>query len=100
VLDVTTDARVLGKTPGKDASAAKATFASILGVEPARQAAAAEAAAATQTLYAAGISSPVLEQLADSPSAGIDDRFRPSHFRRKRVLTRRDCITGGPAAAG
>jgi geranylgeranyl diphosphate synthase, type II len=65
VLDVTTDARVLGKTPGKDASAAKATFASILGVEPARQAAAAEAASATQTLYGAGISSPVLSALAE-----------------------------------
>jgi geranylgeranyl diphosphate synthase, type II len=65
VLDVTTDAVVLGKTPGKDASAAKATFASVLGVESARRAAAAEAAAATQTLYGAGISSPVLSALAE-----------------------------------
>ncbi|HSJ06360.1 MAG TPA: farnesyl diphosphate synthase [Longimicrobiales bacterium] len=65
VLDVTTDARILGKTPGKDAGAAKATFASALGVESARRAAAAEAAAATETLYGAGISSPVLTALAE-----------------------------------
>lgn len=65
VLDVTTDARILGKTPGKDAGAAKATFASVLGVEPARRAAAAEAAAATRTLYGAGISGPVLNSLAE-----------------------------------
>jgi geranylgeranyl pyrophosphate synthase len=65
VLDETTDAEVLGKTPGKDRGADKATFVSLLGLEPARRAAAAEAAAATAGLREAGIASTLLEALAE-----------------------------------
>lgn len=36
LLDVEGDARTIGKTPGKDAAAGKATFVSLLGVEGAR----------------------------------------------------------------
>jgi farnesyl diphosphate synthase len=36
ILDVTGDARTLGKTPGKDARVGKPTLVAVLGVEPAR----------------------------------------------------------------
>ena len=39
VLDVTGDAATLGKTPGKDAGAAKGTLVAALGLEGARAAA-------------------------------------------------------------
>jgi geranylgeranyl pyrophosphate synthase len=64
VLDDTMDAAALGKTPGKDRDAHKATFASLLGVPAARAAARAEADAAVATLRSAGIASTFLETLA------------------------------------
>jgi geranylgeranyl pyrophosphate synthase len=64
VLDVTMQADALGKTPGKDAGAAKSTFASLLGVPAARAMAEKEAAEATAALRAAGIHSDLLIQLA------------------------------------
>jgi farnesyl diphosphate synthase len=64
VLDVTMDAAALGKTPGKDADAAKPTFASVLGVDTARAEARAEAAAALAGLRAAGLETPLLAALA------------------------------------
>jgi geranylgeranyl pyrophosphate synthase len=64
VLDVTMDAAALGKTPGKDAETAKATFASVLGIDGARAAARAEAAAALDGLRAARLETPLLEALA------------------------------------
>jgi geranylgeranyl pyrophosphate synthase len=64
VLDVTMDAAALGKTPGKDRNAAKATFAALLGVDRARETARAEAAAAVAVLRDGRLESPLLEQLA------------------------------------
>jgi geranylgeranyl pyrophosphate synthase len=64
VLDVTMDVAALGKTPGKDVHAAKATFASLLGVARARETARGEAAAAVAVLRAARLESPLLEALA------------------------------------
>ncbi|HUF51837.1 MAG TPA: farnesyl diphosphate synthase [Longimicrobiales bacterium] len=64
VLDVTTDAAALGKTPGKDAGAAKATFAALLGVAAADAAAHAEADAAIAALADARIHHPLLAGLA------------------------------------
>jgi geranylgeranyl pyrophosphate synthase len=64
VLDVTMDAGALGKTPGKDAHAAKATFASLLGVNRARETARDETAAALAALRAARLESPLLEAVA------------------------------------
>ena len=63
VLDVTVDASVLGKTPGKDAQAAKATFPAQLGVDGARTAARQEAAAAIGVLRDGQLKSPLLEAL-------------------------------------
>jgi geranylgeranyl pyrophosphate synthase len=64
VLDVTRDATALGKTPGKDVQAAKATFAALLGVDAATAAAQGEAAEAVGALTRAGIDSPLLADLA------------------------------------
>jgi geranylgeranyl pyrophosphate synthase len=64
VLDETMDAVALGKTPGKDRHADKATFISVLGLDASRRAAAAEADAAVAGLRRAGIASPLLEALA------------------------------------
>jgi geranylgeranyl pyrophosphate synthase len=64
VLDVTTDASTLGKTPGKDEASSKATFAALLGVDRADFVAQSEAAAAVDSLAAAGISSDLLAGLA------------------------------------
>ena len=63
VLDVTSDAAALGKTPGKDEAAGKTTFVSLLGLEGAREAAAAEAAVAVSALRDAGLLTPLLEEL-------------------------------------
>lgn len=64
VLDVTMDSGSLGKTAGKDQSAAKATFAARLGVPDARRAAAAEIDAALRDLEHAGLKSALLDRLA------------------------------------
>jgi geranylgeranyl pyrophosphate synthase len=64
VLDVTRDATALGKTPGKDVHAAKATFASRLGVNGARERACAEVADAVAALRAARVETSLLEALA------------------------------------
>lgn len=65
VLDVTGDARLLGKHTGRDAAQAKATYPKLLGLDAARQMAADAAVAARQAV--AGLPSPardVLEYLA------------------------------------
>jgi geranylgeranyl pyrophosphate synthase len=64
VLDATGTSAQLGKTAGKDAQLAKATFVSVLGVDGARAEAARLSAQAVAQLSAAGISSSVLEDLA------------------------------------
>lgn len=64
VLDETTDASTLGKTPGKDRTAGKSTFPALLGVAGAREAAAAEMDRALALLHEAGIHSPMLQGLA------------------------------------
>jgi farnesyl diphosphate synthase len=64
VLDVTMDAAALGKTPGKDAQAAKATFVSLLGVAEARSSARREAGSAVDVLRSSGLESPLLEAVA------------------------------------
>ena len=48
ILDETSDAATLGKTPGKDAAAGKATYVALHGLEGARRKAAAESAAAQE----------------------------------------------------
>jgi geranylgeranyl diphosphate synthase, type II len=64
VLDVTTDAAVLGKTPGKDRDAGKVTFVSLHGVAGARAIATEHAGAAAACLRSSGLRSPLLEALA------------------------------------
>jgi geranylgeranyl pyrophosphate synthase len=48
ILDATSDAATLGKTPGKDAKNGKATFVTLHGLEAARQAAEEQSAAAIE----------------------------------------------------
>jgi geranylgeranyl diphosphate synthase, type II len=50
ILDVTSDAATLGKTPGKDAKAGKATFVSLHGLAASRQIAEEQSAAAIKEL--------------------------------------------------
>ncbi len=50
VLDATGDAATLGKTPGKDRAAGKATSVRLLGIEKSREAAAVHTAAALEAL--------------------------------------------------
>jgi geranylgeranyl diphosphate synthase, type II len=50
ILDVTSDAATLGKTPGKDAEAGKQTFATVYGLEKARVIAAQQTQSATDAL--------------------------------------------------
>jgi len=50
ILDATGDAATLGKTPGKDATAGKATYVSLYGLAAARRAAAEQSAAALRAL--------------------------------------------------
>jgi geranylgeranyl pyrophosphate synthase len=64
VLDVTMEESALGKTPGKDAGAAKVTFTSLLGVASARCAAEAEVESATAALRYADLRSELLAELA------------------------------------
>jgi geranylgeranyl pyrophosphate synthase len=46
ILDATSDAATLGKTPGKDAKAGKATFVTLHGLEASRRTAEEQSAAA------------------------------------------------------
>jgi geranylgeranyl pyrophosphate synthase len=64
VLDATATSDQLGKTAGKDAAHAKATFVSLLGVGAARAEAERLAARAVDHLRDAGLASPVLVELA------------------------------------
>ena len=50
ILDATSDAQTLGKTPGKDAQAGKATFVSLHGIGPSRRQAEQQSAAAVEAL--------------------------------------------------
>ncbi|HZL46591.1 MAG TPA: farnesyl diphosphate synthase [Opitutaceae bacterium] len=50
ILDATSDAPTLGKTPGKDAKAGKATFVTLHGLEASRQTAEEQSAAASRAL--------------------------------------------------
>ncbi len=60
VMDVTSTAEQMGKTPGKDAKAGKSTFVTLLGLENAKSAAYAEAEAALTALEDAGASAEIL----------------------------------------
>jgi geranylgeranyl pyrophosphate synthase len=65
VLDATATSDQLGKTAGRDAVLAKATFVTLLGVGAARAAAERLAARAVDRLRAAGLVSPTLAALAN-----------------------------------
>jgi farnesyl diphosphate synthase len=65
LLDVEGDAAELGKTPGKDQAAGKATFVSILGVERARAQAGALARQAAAHLEPFGNAADLLRQAAN-----------------------------------
>jgi geranylgeranyl pyrophosphate synthase len=64
VLDATATSDQLGKTAGKDAARAKATFVTLLGVGAARAEAESLAAQAVDQLREAGLVSPTLVELA------------------------------------
>ena len=64
LLDATATTEELGKTAGRDATLAKATYVSLLGIANAREAAHQHGAAARQILHDGGIESPALETLA------------------------------------
>jgi geranylgeranyl pyrophosphate synthase len=64
VLDVTATSDQLGKTAGKDAAAAKATYPALLGIEGARRRAARIVSDGCDRLAAAGLSTPELEEIA------------------------------------
>ncbi|HYU09565.1 MAG TPA: polyprenyl synthetase family protein [Gemmatimonadales bacterium] len=64
VLDATATSDQLGKTAGKDAAHAKATFVTLLGVGAARAEAERRAAKAVDHLRDAGLVSPILVELA------------------------------------
>lgn len=64
VLDATATSDQLGKTAGKDAAHAKATFVTLLGVGMARAEAERLAAKAVDHLRDAGLASPILVELA------------------------------------
>ncbi|HEY0038189.1 MAG TPA: polyprenyl synthetase family protein, partial [Longimicrobium sp.] len=64
VLDVTASNDALGKTPGKDAEAGKATYPSLFGLEGAREMARERVDGALAALRGAEIRSPELEALA------------------------------------
>lgn len=65
ILDVTSDAAALGKTPGKDAQLNKATYVSLLGFDEARDVAEMTRQKAVAALSAFGGRSWRLEQLAE-----------------------------------
>jgi len=64
VLDATATSDQLGKTAGKDAARAKATFVTLLGVGAARAEAERLSAQAVDQLRQAGLVSPTLVELA------------------------------------
>jgi len=64
VLDATATSDQLGKTAGKDAACAKATFVTLLGVGAARAEAERRAARAVDHLRDVGLASPILVELA------------------------------------
>ena len=64
LLDLTSSAAVLGKTPGKDLSAGKATYPSVFGVTRSRDEARRLRDEAVRALDDSGIESPVLRELA------------------------------------
>lgn len=64
VLDLTGDTAALGKTAGRDAVLAKATYPALLGVDRARERARLEADRAIEALRQGGIASVELEALA------------------------------------
>ncbi|HEV8356034.1 MAG TPA: polyprenyl synthetase family protein [Gemmatimonadales bacterium] len=64
VLDATGTSEELGKTAGRDATLAKATYVSVLGVDAARREALRHAGAACEALRAGGTASGALESLA------------------------------------
>lgn len=64
VLDVTASTAELGKTAGRDAELAKATYPALLGLDGARARAREEADRGIVALRAAGVESPALEALA------------------------------------
>jgi geranylgeranyl diphosphate synthase, type II len=64
VLDATSSAEVLGKTPGKDSRAGKATFPAVLGLEASRAEAAGRLEAALEALGRSGRATEPLEELA------------------------------------
>jgi geranylgeranyl pyrophosphate synthase len=65
LLDATGTSEELGKTAGRDATLAKATYVSLLGIEAAAREARRHAAAAREALRAGGLGSPALANLAD-----------------------------------
>jgi geranylgeranyl pyrophosphate synthase len=65
LLDATATTEELGKTAGRDATLAKATYVSLLGIAAAREAARQHGAAARRILHDGEVVSPALETLAD-----------------------------------
>jgi len=70
ILDCTSTAEQLGKTPGKDVKAGKATYPALIGMQASRQRAADLVAEATAQLQPHGLLSDALEALADYAVAG------------------------------
>jgi geranylgeranyl pyrophosphate synthase len=64
LLDATATTEELGKTAGRDATLAKATYVSLLGIEASRDAAHQHGAAARRILHEGGVRSPALDTLA------------------------------------
>ncbi len=65
LLDATGTSEQLGKTAGRDATLAKATYVSLLGIAAARAEARRHGAAARSVLRSGGLASPALDTLAD-----------------------------------
>jgi geranylgeranyl diphosphate synthase, type II len=64
ILDCTADSDALGKTPGKDRNAGKATYPALFGLDGARDLARERVETAVHALRRAGIHAPPLEALA------------------------------------
>jgi geranylgeranyl diphosphate synthase type II len=71
VLDATGDAATLGKTPGKDVAAGKATYVRLHGVEKSREAAVAHTAAAVEAIRTLPGETAFLAALAQNLAARI-----------------------------
>jgi geranylgeranyl diphosphate synthase type II len=65
VLDATSDAKTLGKTPGKDAASGKTTYVKLHGIEQSRRLVDAQTAQARQALDALGRDGDFLQSLAE-----------------------------------